>query len=907
MSWVYFVVGIACLIGLQSLRTALSMVFPTYGATPTREPDAATFGGLDLIAAKSEALAPLGFTGPAWVAADPSSADAACVTAHAVYRNENAHVVAWVGPTIDISSPNQLLVYYTTLLEDGRYAVTQVTDPYFETMNDAQTPARTIEPTDEASELALHQAFVAELGVPAAKSTPQEDVLRFAGEHMNGIRSRLLDRGSIREVAGVARPSLFFAFRLLKSFASRPKAAGKPELSFPTSRLGFLANVVELGKDRAPSQGMQWLLLALSGVLFVCIGWPFLGVEFTLIILGVILFHEGGHWIAMRLFGYGNPHITLLPLLGGVTIGHENDPSAGKRAWVALAGPLPGILLGWALLYVYGVGPIDLLADNTGWILPTSIVLLFVNYLNILPIPPFDGSHIVQAILPLRWVWLQVVFLLVGVTLGIYVAYLLEFWPIALIAALQLMGLKSLLQTTRLVAELRAAPTPLGQDESTRRTWIFEQLEERLGAREADVRRIGLANRILHQLTVQPMGWAQRLVVSGIYGALLVVPVAGLLLVTIDPLNAEAPPEMEWMYEQFEDEWEQLDKRAQNLEMTELLSDLSGKGLEAPSASPTAVAAAGQRLGRPVPGHLADFYALSDGAQQWVGIGPVAEIRQVDPKAFETGDLQYYAYEGQLYFYEQALGDIVVPIADTRDWWIVGSDEEYASIVFVDPKAGSDDAAVFTLTEGEMSAYKTTHDLLRSRWVSRQSEVAYAANAERMRAILSERMQDMSVSELLGEFRGPTIIERLLTRQFGHPDPIEPEILAATEDRIGRSLPDDHVEVLQIHNGFPPMALLPGEGIRPGTESAAFNIERAVEVAHESDRADLTAEDLAACWVIAGYIREPSETAPEQLFATLFWCPELDSEHQYLSVVHSRFQKSFTEALRDHAASMSGY
>jgi len=568
---------------------------------------------------------------------------------------------------------------------------------------------------------------------------------------------------------------------------------------------------------------------------------------------------------------------------------------------------LPGILLGWTLVYFVGFGPFDLLGGNTGWVLPTSIVLLFVNYLNILPIPPFDGSHIVQAILPPRWVWLQVVFLLVGVALGIYVAYLLEFWPIALIAALQLLGLKSLLQTTRLVAELKAVPVPFDQDESARRTWVFEQLEQRLGAAKADVRRIGLSNRILHQLTVQPMGWLQRSAVSGIYGALLVVPVAGLLLWSMDPWTTDAPPEVERIYEEFEGEWEQLASRAQELEMTELLSDLSENTLETPPASPTALAAAGQRLGRPVPDHLAEFYALNDGALQSTGIGPVEEIRQVDLEAFVTGDLQYYAYEDQLYFYEQALGEVIVPIADMKDWWIIGSDTDYLSIVLVDPKAETGDAAVFTFSEGDMSAFETTQDLLRSHWVGRQSQAAYAENSERVRAMLSERMQDMSVSELLGEFREPSLFERILTRQFGHPGSIEPEALAATEDRIGRSLPDDHVEALQIHNGFEPMALLPGEDIRPGSESVEFNIERALEIAHESDRADLTAEDLAACWVIAGRIRDRSEIAPGELFATLFWCPELDSKYQYLNIVHSRFQESFTEALRDHAASMSGY
>ena len=796
MSWVYLVVGITCLIALQSLRSALSVVFPKYSARPVRAPDATVFGGLDLVAAKSEALARLGFSGPAWVGSDPSSAEATGISAHAVYRNEESNVVAWVGPTVDLSRPHQLLVYYSTLLQDGRYAITQVGDPYFETVDDPQTPAHTIASSDEASELSLHQAFVAELDVPPANSTPQEDVLRFADEHMNGIRSRLLERGSIRETAGVARPSLRFAFRLLKSFASRPKATGKSEASIPTSRLGFLAQVAERANERAPSQDMQWLLLALSSILFISIGWPLLGVEYTLIIFGVILFHEGGHWIAMRWFGYGNPHITLLPLLGGVTIGHENDPSAGKRAWVALAGPLPGILLGWTLLFLVGAGHIDVLADSGGWVLPTCIVLLFVNYLNVLPIPPFDGSHVVQAILPPRWVWLQVLLLLVGVALGVYVAYLLEFWPIALISAIQLIGLKPLLQTARLVTELEAESVPYGQDESARRTWLFERLEQELGTAKVDVRRIGLSNQLLHRLTVQPMGWLQRSVVSGIYGALLVVPVIALVFWTTDPWAAGTSPEMESLYDEFGLEWEHLSARAQTLDMAELVADLSEDQNKAKPATQAALAAAEQRLGRSLPTHLAEFYALNDGALQLTGIGPVDEIRPIDLEEFVSGDLQYYVYEDRLYFYEETLGEVTVPIADTKDWWVVGTNEDYLSIVLVDPTSSAGNAAVFSLSDGDMSAHTSTTDLLRSHWVARESEIAYAANSERIRAVLSERTQDMSVSELFGEFPEPALIARLLTRQFGYPGSISSEALAATENRIGRSLPADHVEAL---------------------------------------------------------------------------------------------------------------
>ena len=179
MSWIYVIVGILCLVALQFLRGALSMTFPTYAARPIQRPDEASFGGLDLIDRKTEQLAALGFAGPAWVGADPGVAEASGVNAHAVFRNADTGVIAWVGPTIELAHPNSPLTYYTSLLSDGRFAVTQVSDPYFAAVDDPKTPSQTIEGSDEATEIEAHKAFVASLDVPVARSSPQQDVIGF--------------------------------------------------------------------------------------------------------------------------------------------------------------------------------------------------------------------------------------------------------------------------------------------------------------------------------------------------------------------------------------------------------------------------------------------------------------------------------------------------------------------------------------------------------------------------------------------------------------------------------------------------------------------------------------------------------------------------------------------------------
>ena len=904
MSWVYVAVGIACLIVLQMLRNALSVVFPPYGARPARRPDAAAFGGIDLIDAKTEALEGLGFAGPAWVGCNEEVANLTGVTAHAAYRNKDQHVVAWVGPTIEVAQPNQLLTYYTTLLQDGRYAVTQISDPYFAIVDDPKTPAQTIAASEPATEIAAHLEFVKSLGVAPANATPQEDVLRFAGEHLNGIRKRLLDRGLVRKSYGIARPSLGFALRMLKGIMTRPKPKETPSLEVPTSRLGFLAGVVERSKDRAPSQGMQWLLMLISGGLFVGIGWPLFGLDFTLILLAVIVLHEGGHWLAMKLFGYGNPHITLLPLLGGVTIGHENDPSAAKRAWVALAGPLPGIVLGWALLVMSMTSDAELAAAG-GMALTGIVVLLFVNYLNVLPIPPLDGHHVVQAILPPRWVVVQIALIVIGVLAGIYVAWMLDFWPIAAISALQLAGIPSLWQTTRFVTQFAKNPVPEGVDKATHRAWIFDALDQQLGKPKNAVKRIALANGILHQLELQPMAWGQRTLVGGVYGALLVVPLAALIFtfgVSLDEtLLGYDDPEMEALDIELDTKWDELLEDAQALDVEALVADIRlGQDTVPPTTEPE-LEALEQRMGS-LPDDLLAFYRIRDGQLEDIPIGPAADVRRVDPTLFVTGDLQYHVFDGELYFWHETAGDVTVPRSAVANWWELGSIEyEWGGFtwLFLDPAAKPGDASIFVIGDEESSAYLSFTELLRERYATLRYEDVYEENFARRQNLRQDQVRDMGVTQLLDEFPEASILVRLITDEplFGPGGASEAD-LAELADRVGRPLPGELIEAWSFSNGHTASGLLATSAVAPGSEAGEFIAESALELLNSEEVTEPFTPDLADCWIIGGWDSEEGAGA----YATTFWCPDAPASHRFIDLPTDSMAPDYATILRRRAA-----
>ena len=87
------------------------------------------------------------------------------------------------------------------------------------------------------------------------------------------------------------------------------------------------------------------LIPTLSLVLFISIGLLVNPVVDLIILIGVLLLHELGHFVAMTIFGYGDVRMFFIPLFGGAVSGKADNVSSPQKAAVYLAGPVPGILL----------------------------------------------------------------------------------------------------------------------------------------------------------------------------------------------------------------------------------------------------------------------------------------------------------------------------------------------------------------------------------------------------------------------------------------------------------------------------------------------------------------------------------------------------------------------------------
>jgi Zn-dependent protease len=147
------------------------------------------------------------------------------------------------------------------------------------------------------------------------------------------------------------------------------------------------------------------------------------------ILVGVILFHEFGHYLAMNLFGYKDVKVFFIPFFGAAISGKSDNISGVKKAIVSLAGPVPGIILGILTSILTG------LTEN--YVLnQLSIMLLFINGFNLLPIYPLDGGRFLFDVILSRQKYVEAIFKILTIIILAGIAIYFEDWIFGFIAAI---------------------------------------------------------------------------------------------------------------------------------------------------------------------------------------------------------------------------------------------------------------------------------------------------------------------------------------------------------------------------------------------------------------------------------------------------------------------------------------
>ncbi len=131
-------------------------------------------------------------------------------------------------------------------------------------------------------------------------------------------------------------------------------------------------------------------------------------ISYMAALLVVLLIHELGHFFAMKLFNYNNVKLFFIPLLGAYVSGKKLIISQRQMSIVILAGPVPGIIIGFCLFmvnFIYPSEPLMMLAN----------IFLFLNLFNLLPFMPLDGGRLIEVLFLKQNHSIRIVFTLISI------------------------------------------------------------------------------------------------------------------------------------------------------------------------------------------------------------------------------------------------------------------------------------------------------------------------------------------------------------------------------------------------------------------------------------------------------------------------------------------------------------
>lgn len=294
-----------------------------------------------------------------------------------------------------------------------------------------------------------------------------------------------------------------------------------------------------LQRDLVGRKFRTWLLIGSLALFLVSYTQMFSATTFGLF-MAALLLHEGGHLLAMKVFGYRNTALLFLPFLGALATAHKEDASLSEKFWISLAGPLPGLIL--------GIGLSGFLTTGTypAWLTEASWILIGLNLFNLLPIYPLDGGQIADLLVFSRHPYVGVVFKLMGVVLLGWIG--LQQPMLLIFAGLIALGIPQSFRVAKLTVRMRrqlkaAASKPLPPDRQTDRSTqtnaqpdrqqllhqIFTQLRQTDHAKLPFSQRYGLVKTLLMSHRELQASWLTRMGLGLIYTVSLLGGMVGTL------------------------------------------------------------------------------------------------------------------------------------------------------------------------------------------------------------------------------------------------------------------------------------------------------------------------------------------------------------------------------------------
>ena len=184
-----------------------------------------------------------------------------------------------------------------------------------------------------------------------------------------------------------------------------------------------------------------WMKSIISLALYLVLGfYIFHNFIMLLAITVIVVFHEMGHFLAMKYYRYSDLGIFFIPLLGAYVSGTKREVSQKESAVILLAGPLPGIILGIGLYFLDQNSAEGIFISHIS-LETIAILMIFLNIINLIPVYPLDGGQLLNRVFLDEEGWISKIFVFLSVGFMAWVAIKLRIYPLLIFPGMMLLRL----------------------------------------------------------------------------------------------------------------------------------------------------------------------------------------------------------------------------------------------------------------------------------------------------------------------------------------------------------------------------------------------------------------------------------------------------------------------------------
>ncbi|HZV34509.1 MAG TPA: site-2 protease family protein [Verrucomicrobiae bacterium] len=278
----------------------------------------------------------------------------------------------------------------------------------------------------------------------------------------------------------------------------------------------ILLEIKKLQEQKSPKWTRMAVILGLSVLLFVALGLKTWGRDYVLLLIPILLFHEAGHYLMMKIFGYRDLKMFFIPLFGAAVSGRHYNIAGWKKVVVSLMGPTPGIMLG-ALLGCVGI------VLHNPFLEKFALLLLILNGFNLIPFIPLDGGWALQAMIFSRHYFFDVAFKVVAALAILGLSILLKTKSLMYVGIATLASLPVAISIAKATTKLRnqgfvaASPDDQNIPDAVAET-IITELKARMPKAGTSKNMARMTLQVFENLNATPPSWPASLALLAWYG-----------------------------------------------------------------------------------------------------------------------------------------------------------------------------------------------------------------------------------------------------------------------------------------------------------------------------------------------------------------------------------------------------